>query len=357
MKIISHNKPSLGKDEILAVSKVIESGWVAQGRKVKEFESEFCNFIGSNSGNAVAVSNGTSALFIALKTFEFSEGSEVIIPSYVCSAVLNAIYMAKLTPVIIDVSYLDFNIAYENVIPGISKKTKAIVLPHMFGVPVNIHLFKKLKMFNIKIIEDCATAIGSYISGQHVGVFGDISIFSFSATKFITCGSGGMIFSTNANLIKKALDYRTFDCTPEYKEKFNFQMTDIQAAIGIIQLGKIKQFLNKRKYFFQSYSSLCLTKGLEYQSPQSTDLVPNNYRFVLKATENDILKLHKHFTKNKVGVIIPIEPYELLHNYLKLNNKKYHESEKIAKCTLSLPIYPRLSSIEMDYILQNIKAF
>jgi len=357
MKKIPHNKPSLGNEESIAASKVIESGWIAQGHKVGELENNICEFLNIDNGHSLVVSSGTSALFISLKIFDFPIGSEVLIPSYVCSALLNAIYLANLTPVIIDVNAIDFNFEVSEITSRLSAKTKAVIIPHMYGIPVDMSGFEKLKRDGIIIIEDCATALGSYDSNIHVGMFGDISIFSFYASKFITCGNGGGIFSKNKVLIEKARDYREFDCTANYKPRFNFQLTDVQAAVGIVQFSKVNVFLKKRKIFSDAYSTLCLEKGIEYQKPLKPHLRPNNYRFVLKSNADDTVKLQNFLRKRDIETIIPIESYELLHNYMNLNKSNFQISESIATTTLSLPIYPALKDTEFNYILETLKAF
>lgn len=357
MKKIQHNKPSLDVEESSAISTVISSGWVAQGQKVVEFENDFCDLLNVDYGHSVAVSSGTAALYISLKIFDFPKHSEVIIPSYVCSALLNAIYMANLVPILVDVNPTDFNVNYRDVIVSLSEKTKAVIIPHMYGVPADIRLFQDLKRQGIIIIEDCATAIGSYISDKHVGTFGDISIFSLYASKFITCGNGGVIVSTDEELVIKARDYREFDCTDTYKPRFNFQLTDIQAVMGSIQLSKVDSFLERRNDFFDIYSGLCVEKGFEFHQPLQKDLTQNNYRFILKLESNKRSKLQQYLTKSNIGTIIPIEKYELLHNYLNLSDVSFEHSEKIAETTLSLPIYPTLTDIEFSYILEKVKRF
>lgn len=338
--LIPHNRPCLDEKEVKAVKDVINSGWVAQGEKVQQFEKEMCKYIGLNNDSAIALSNGTSAIYLALKTLGIKTSlDEVIIPSYVCSAVINAVFLSGAKPVIVDIDKIDFNITFDEIKKKINKNTKYLIIPHTFGVPANVIRIKEL---GIPIIEDCAQAIGSKINDTHVGLFGDIGIFSFYASKVITTGNGGMLFSRNSENIEKARDYREFDGRKTYYPRFNFQMTDIQAAMGIVQLNKLNHFLKNREEIAQNYIDICQEKNWDYQRTKSENFTPNWFRFVLKADNKFIVKLKDDLLKSGIKCIIPIEDWELLSNYLKLNPKDFENSEFIAKSSLSLPIFPDL---------------
>jgi perosamine synthetase len=354
---IAHNKPFLGLEEANIASSVIESGWLAQGIKTKEFENAICAYLNIASNHAVAVSNGTSALYISLQILNLPKNSEVIIPTYVCSSLLNAIYMADLIPVVVDVNPIDFNIDINIVDAKITSKTRVIIIPHTYGVPLDIKAFSKYKLNGIFIIEDCATAIGAKIGDYYAGTFGDIAIFSFYASKFLTCGNGGMVVSNNIELINKARDYREFDGVDTYHKRFNFKITDIQAAIGIEQLKKIDGFLIRRKNFAKQYSDVCKIKGWDYQTTLGVELLANNYRFVLKLEKKERENLKQYLNKNKVCSIVPTENFELLHNYLKLDKCDYQVAETLAESTLSIPIYPALKDIEFNYIIRLLKKY
>lgn len=337
-EIILHNKPTLGKEEISAIEEVMRDGWIAEGKKVTEFEEEFCKYIGLPPFHAVALSNGTSALYLTLKVLGVKNGDEVIVPTYVCSAVLNAIYMVGAKPILTDVEKRDFNISYQDIIGKVSNKTKSIIVPHTFGVPADITLIKNL---SIPIIEDCAVALGSKIGNQYVGVFGDVAIFSFYASKVITTGYGGMLISKNQEFVEKARDYREFDCRKKYKPRFNFQMSDLQAAIGKVQLKKLPFFLEKRKKIANEYYKI-LPKNKVWPPYDIENKEPNFYRFLIRSNKPRIIK--DSLEKEGIKTIIPIETYELLHRYLNENLAHFPVSENISKTTLSLPIYPSLNS-------------
>lgn len=337
--MIQHNKPMIGEKEKNAVSEVIDSGWVACGEKVKKFENNMCEYLGLENGHATAVNSGTSALYLALKALNVKQSDEVIIPSYVCTALLNAVNMIGATPIICDVDSYDFNISFNLIKNVMSSRIKAIIVPHMYGIPADIY---KIKTLGIPIIEDCAQALGSKINNEHVGIIGDIAIFSFYATKVITTGYGGMIVSKNIEYINVIKDYIDFDCRENYYPRFNFKMSDINAAMGIVQLNKIDTFLQHRKQIAEKYEEVCKTKGWTYLKSQSNSFTINNFRFIIKGKKEFISNLKEYLEQNGINTIIPIEKWELLHNYLKLDKGNYPNSEIISQTTLSLPIYPQL---------------
>lgn len=346
-KIIEHNKPNLSQKETQALSKVINKGWVAQGEEVLKFENEFSYYLNRKDGQSVAVSSGTAALYLSLYGLNIKHGDEIIIPTYTCSAVLNAIFMIGAKPVLVDINEDDLNLSYLETIKKISKKTKAIIITHTFGYPADIDKFINL---GVPLIEDCAQAIGASFHGKQVGIFGKVAIFSFYASKMMTTGYGGMVYSKDKNLINKIRDYREFDCRRDYKPRFNFQMSDIQAVLGREQLKKLPGFLKKRLQIATIYKKI-LPKN-KYWPITSQDQLPNYYRFLLKT--NEIKTTKDYLMKCGIKTIIPIDTYELLHRYLKLNPKNFPISERIAKTTLSIPVYPALLTEEIDLIKQAL---
>lgn len=348
-KIIQHNKPTIGREEIKAVADVLLSGWLAQGKKVEEFENNFCSFLGERSGKAAAFSSGTAALYATLNAFGVKRGDEVIMPSYVCSALLNAVYLVGATPIIVDVNSEDLNISITETEKKINSKTKAIIVPHIFGMPADIDEFIEL---GIPVIEDCAQALGAEFKGRPVGAFGKAAVFSFYASKVITTGYGGMVYSMDKKLMENIFDYREFDCRKEYKPRFNLQMSDFQAAMGIVQLQKLPSLLQKRKSIAEKYYKI-LPSDKVWPPQNIKNKQPNYYRFLLKI--NNPEKAQKMLVGKGIKTIMPIERYELLHNYLKLNPAEFPVSEKITKTVLSIPIFPSLTNQEVNYLIKELK--
>ncbi len=274
--MIPHNKPLFDLEDQKAITKSLQSGYVAQGCEVDSLEKELESFVGCQQ--SVLVNSGTTAIYLALYALNVGKDDEVILPTYVCSALLNAIFMIGAKPSLVDVNDEDFNINWEHVADRLNKKTKAIIVPHIHGMPS----FVPGPVFHgVSIIEDCATALGSYLSSEkgvlHVGNTANISIMSFYATKFCAMGYGGFVMTNNSSVAKKVQDYREFDCVEDYQPRFNFQVSDLNAALGRSQLKKAKAFLKRREYIRKLYDEVFDAKGVNRQTP-IVDCKFNNYR-------------------------------------------------------------------------------
>ena len=338
---IPHNRPTLGEEEIAAVEEVIRSGWIAQGDKVRVFENHLCDYLGLPENQGVALSSGSAALFVALKILDIPLQSEVIIPTYVCSALLNAVFLAGLQPVLADVEETDFNLTVEAAANKITDKTGAIIVPHMFGCPADI---SGLTGLGPPVIEDCATALGSTVGGRAVGTFGEAAVFSFYASKVIATGQGGMLVSKNGPLAERARDYREFDGCEIYYPRFNFHLSDLQATVGIAQLNKLPDFLKARNTIAGEYERIGHEKGWSFQRARSNDYSPNRYRFVIRAENRIIETIRNKLAARNIDTIVPIERRELLHNYLKEDARLFPVAERLSRTTLSLPIYPEIAA-------------
>jgi len=341
--MIPHNRPIIDEEDIKAVSDNLRSGMIADGKTVGVFEKKFREYIGM--GGSVAVNSGTDALFMALKAPGIKESEEVIVPTYVCSAVLNSIMYLKAKPVVVDVDEGTFNIDVDKVEAAINKNTKCVIVPHTYGVPAKVDEILKL---GVPVIEDCAQAIGAELNSKMCGTFGAASIFSFYATKLLTTGHGGMVLSDNIELIERVRDVTDYDQREKYKVRFNFSMTDFQAALGISQLGKYSNFLKKREEIAAVYDD-AIQGHLKKQESHGKRVY---YRYVVKVKEP--VKWIKEFSDNEIKIINPLERKELLHRYLGLDPKDFPRSEKIVQQTISLPIYPSLKQEEIEKITDTL---
>ena len=333
--MIEHNKPTIGIKEEEAVIRVLKSRCLVGGNETEEFENEFCDFIGLPKGHAIAVSSGTAALYLALWILE-GDKKTISFPGYVCSALRNATNMIGGNEEILDIKKESPNIKFE----GIKKESIAII-PHMYGIPVDV-----TKIQNMNIIEDCAQSLGAKINGISVGLYGNAGIFSFYATKLMTSGGhGGMYVSKDKKLVDRVRDYREFDYRHDQKKRFNFQMTEIQAAIGREQLKKLPKFLERREEIFQKYKK----NGLELLDVERNQnhISPVRYRAVIKTEEPN--KIIKSLESVGVKAIVPTEDWELLGKHELLPN-----AVELSRKTVSLPIYPTLTDQGIDIILSAI---
>ena len=334
--MIPHNRPTIGIEEKEAASRVLDSNYLSQDKEVVSFENEFCKFLGLPNQYAVAVGSGTAALFLSLWVLN-SSGKRIAFPSYVCSAVRNAVGMIGGEKIFVDNKKESPNLNIESMK---NKDVDIAIIPHMFGIPSEINNQE------FKTIEDCAQSLGAKINEKYVGTLGDVGTFSFYATKLMTtAGQGGMFVSKNKELVDRVRDYREFDYRNDNKLRFNFQMTEIQAAVGREQLKKLPSFLDKREQIFQKYKNSGI-KLLDVDSKNSK-IVPVRYRAIMITEEPQ--QIIKSLESVGVKAVIPIEDWELLGKHESLPN-----SVELSKKTVSLPIYPTLTGKEIDIILSAI---
>lgn len=255
------NEPVLSDESKQNVNEALESGWVSSaGRFVSEFEEKFAQFLGVKY--AVAVSNGTAALHVALLALGIGPGDEVIVPAFTMAASWLAVIYTGAKPVFVDCELDTFNIDPRLIWAKITKKTKAIMPVHIYGHPADmtpiLKIAKKHKLF---IIEDAAEAHGALYKGKKCGSFGDINCFSFYANKIITTGEGGMVVTNDENLAKEAgklKDLYHSDKKRFIHEKvgFNYRLTNLQAALGCGELEHIEEYLLKKRYLAKLYNLL-----------------------------------------------------------------------------------------------------
>jgi len=342
--LIPHSRPYIAESDIRAVTSTIKSGQLSQGAVVNDFEKKIADFIGKKE--AVATRSGTAALQLALLALGVKEGDEVIIPSFVCTAILNAVHYTSAAPKIVDVEPFTYNISVNTVEKAVSEKTKAIIVPHMFGCAAEINGLTEL---GIPVIEDCAQAIGADFRSQKVGSFGVLSVFSFYVTKVIACGEGGMVLSNSEELLSKIKNLRDYDNKNDYILRFNYKMTDIQASLGINQLSSLEKFIAKRReiasYYFQEL------KDCDFSLPPWKEGNEHiYYRFVVKARDEASGYLEKLQEKN---VICRRPVYIPLHVYLNL--KGFPHSSEAWKKAISIPLYPSLEKSEIKRVTQAVK--
>ncbi len=342
VKFIPHSRPTMGQEEIESVSGVIESAQIAQGEVVQRFEESFAGYMGVRYG--VCTSSGTAALHLTLLAMGIGTNDEVIIPSYVCPALLNAIKYVDATPVLAEIDPETYNIDPDNVKERITGRTRVVIVPHMFGLAANID---DLLALDVPIIEDCAQAIGSTYHNGRVGIFGQAAIFSFYATKVMTTGEGGMVVSNSKSLIDRGGDLREYDKKDEYKIRYNYKMTDIHAAVGLGQLARIETFIQQRRSIAQRYFQTFEPLGLKLPSKESGHIY---FRYVI-GLGADSERWIRILREKGIGCDKPI--YLPLHRYLGL--KEYPRTDEAWKQSISIPIYPSLSEEDIDRVIEVFK--
>jgi perosamine synthetase len=356
-------KPLIGEEEINAVSRILKSGMLAHGKEVEEFEKEFAKYIGTKY--AIATSSGTSALDIALKSLNIKEGDEVITTPFTFIATANSILYQNAKPVFADIDEKTFNLNPDDVLEKITNKTKAIIVVHLYGHPVDIEAFKEIaEDHNLYLIEDACQAHGAEYKNQKVGSFGDVAVFSFYPTKNMTTGEGGMITTNNKEIKRKAEILRNHGQTKKYLHEelgHNMRMTNIAAAIGRVQLKKLDEFNNKRVSNAEKLTNTI--KNIDGLTPPYIDKRVKHvfHQYVIKVEDNFGMSRDelKQYLENKgIGTAIHY-PIPIHHQplYQKLGYSKdiCPISVEIAKKVLSLPVHPALSEEELIYITNALK--
>ena len=367
-KIIPIAKPVIGEEEIWAVEEVLRSGMLAQGKKVEQFEKEFSNYI--NVNHAIAVGNGTIALDVALKALGIKQGDEVIVPSFTFISTANSILFQGAKPIFADIDERTFNINPDDVLERITDKTKVIIGVHLFGHPFDVKAIEEICEDNsLILIEDCAQAHGAEYEGKKVGSFGVVSCFSFYATKNMTTGEGGMITSDSDEIAKVCRLLRNHGESQKYCHTilgYNYRMTEIQAAIGLVQLKKLDVFNKKRiknaeyldRYIKVSRFKLPYKKtGVKHVYHQYAVMIEEGEGFPMSRDE------FMGYLENKgIGCAIhyplPIHKQPL---YQRLGytdeNAQCPIATALSKKILSLPIHPALSDEELKYMVEAINSY
>ena len=362
LKMIPIAKPVIDEEEISAVVAVLKSGNIAQGKKVEGFEEVFAEFVGTTY--AVAVNSGTAALHLALLAHGIGKGDEVITSPFTFIATANSILFTGARPVFADIEEDSFNIAPNSITGKITPRTKAIMPVHLYGQPCDMKRIMKIAQeHGLIIIEDACQAHGAEYEGKKVGSFGT-GCFSFYPTKNITTGEGGMITTNDKDIAGKARMIRNHGQIERYLHKilgYNYRMTDIAAAIGLCQLGKLGEFNNKRmrnaKFLTERLSGI---KGLV--PPQvRPDVKHVFHQYTVRITQDFAIsrdRLRKKLLEEGIATEIyyplPIHKQPLYQN-LGYNNH-LPDSEKAAREVLSLPVHASLTKEDLENIVRAIQG-
>ena len=367
--MISYAKHSVSKEEIKKVVNQIKFGSLARGDIINKFEKNFSKYL---SCNVVSCSSGSASLEIALRAAGVGQGDKVIVPNISWSATATAVNLVGAKPVFCDIEEDYPNISLDDVKKNISSGIKAIIVVHFGGVPVDIKkLYSICAPKNILIIEDTAHALGGkYKDGNLIGSskLSFATCFSFHPAKTITTGEGGLISTKRNSIYKKILSIRSSGIIRDKKNKFkkyfydcvdlgsNYHMTSLSAAIGLCQLKKINKFVYKRKALWQRYY-----KNLKSSSNLSLFNHNKNSSFNLCiASSKQKKKLINKLLKNKIGVSFHYPEIRMLSLYKKnilpsINSKKkFPNSSKYTKNSLTLPLYPDLTFKQVDTISKLI---
>lgn len=360
-------KPYLDEEELKNIGEVLKTGWLGMGDRVFKFENELKGMF--KRKHAICVNTGTTAIHIALDSLGIGPGDEVIVPSFTFVASAQAILMCDAKPVFCDIEPEDLNIDVSHLKKLLTKKTKAVIPVHYGGAPCRMDdILKIAKEKKLHVVEDAAHAFGSKYQDKLIGSFGDVTCFSFDPIKNITCGEGGAVLldddKTADIIMKKRILGIDKDTWNRYKHQrswfyevhmkgYRYHMSNINAAVGLVQLKKFDMLSNKRKEIAKLYDEeLSKVKGISLLRHDYEKIVPFNYT-ILADKRDDLMR----FLEAKgVGTVI---------NYIPCHVHPLFNKEKISlpntdaayKRIVSIPLHAGLTVDEVKTVIKSIKDF
>ena len=354
---IPHSRPTRVEGDLDAVRRVLESGHLAAGPETRAFEAEVAKAAGRAWG--VATSSGFTALQLALLAGGVGAGDRVALPSYVCAALLQAVRGVRAEEVLVDSAAGSVNLDPEMVEPA---RVRAVIVPHLLGEPAPMaRLRERLLGTNGLLIEDCAMAAGARADGRVAGGWGDLAIFSFYATKMATCGQGGMVLGDDPALEARARDLLDYDNRDDFELRFNWQLTDLQAAVGRVQWGRIEEFVARRRALARIYDAAidgaAVTNLGGHRAPQADP--PGGRSACFRYCVDLGGSAAREFVSgrmNESGVEAKSPIYKPLHRTLGLDDRRYPRAGALQDGLLSIPIYPALSDGQAERVATGLNA-
>lgn len=374
-KYIHFAQPLFGSEEKKEVIKAMDSGWVTLGPGTREFEEQFAKYTGAKY--AVGLSSCTAALHLALIAAGVGKGDEVITTIFTFAASINPVLILGAKPVLVDIDEKTMNIDEKLIEAKITKKTKVIMPMHYGGYPCNMDAIRKIaKKHKLIIIEDAATAIGTSYKSKKVGNIGDMTCFSFHPIKNMSTGDGGMVTTNNKAFADRIMLLRLHGMSKEAWKRhtaagswkydivepgFKYNMTDIQAALGRVQLKRLDGFIKVRKQYAKIFDRE-LSKIPEITVPihsESSGTAYNLYTIRidtshLSVTRDEIVELLK---QEQIGVsvyYIPLYEFSYFQKHLKLKSSDYPHASAVYQTMMSLPLYPKMTIKDVDRVIHTL---
>jgi len=360
------NEPHLLGNEKKYLLKCIKEGFISSsGKFVRDFEEKFAKRV--NRKFAISVSNGTAALQLAFDSLNIKKNDEVIIPSFTIISCILPVVRSGAKPVLVDSDPVTWNMDIDQVKKKITSKTKVIIAPHIYGLPIDMDpLLKIAKKNKIKVIEDAAEVLGLRYKNKECGSFGDISTFSFYANKHITTGEGGMIVTNNKEIAERCRSLRNICFNNErrflhYELGWNYRFTNVQAAIGLAQLEKLNKFIIKKRNIGKFYNKK-IPKNKIFEKPLEKKNYAKNiywvYGLLVKKKSpismNDLMKKLKKSGIETRNFFWPLHQQPVLKKMGLFKNVKLPVSENLAKNGLYLPSGLGMTSLQQKYVINKI---
>ena len=367
-KFIPVNIPKIFRNEKRFVNQALKTNWISsEGPFVKKFEKNFSIYNKKKFG--VAVSNGTAALEIAIKSLNLKKGSEVIIPAFSIISTANAVIKNKLKPILVDCDLETWNMRSDETLKKITKKTKAIIITHIYGLPVDLKKILQIaKKKNIIIIEDTAEVIGLKYKNKICGSFGDLSTFSFYANKHITTGEGGMICTNSKKYYEKCKSLRNLSFSKSFYDRFNhddigwnYRMSNLQAALGCGQLKNINWIIKRKREIGNKYYSKLKNKDNIILQKNIISYAKNIYWvfgiLVKKNSKISRNKIMKKLLKKNIETrpfFLPMNKQKIFKKMKLFNRIKAPNSEYLSKNGFYLPSGLGITNKQIDFVIKNL---
>ena len=367
-------EPWISDEDKKIVEKTLTQSMLTLGPQLEKFENDFCKY--SKAKYAVAVSNCTAALHLSLMALGIKKDDEVIIPDLTFVADANAILACNAKPVIVDINKENFFLSISNIKKNITKKTKAIIPVHIYGQVCNIEeILDVAKDNNLKVIEDCAHAVGTFHKSKHVGTLGNTGCFSFYPTKNITTAEGGMVITNSEKIAEKVRQLRNHGMTKSLKSRYsseypwifdikqsgyNYRLDEIRAALGITQLKRIKKINELRKKASSYYNKNLQNIPGIILPDMVNDKTHSYHLYTIRVTKPYKLSRNQLFKKLKDNGIrttvywMPIHKYTAYRKFVKTSN--ILNTAKIYDEILALPLFPNISKKHQDAVIKVIKS-
>jgi len=355
--MIPISMPLIGSEERAAVEEVMASGMLAQGPRVAAFEETFADYIGAD--HAIAVSSGTEAIRLGLLALGVGPNSEVIVPAFSFVATATAVMMTGATPVIVDVEEATFCMDPAKAAAAVSRKTKAVMPVHLYGHPADIGPLSDLcEDRNLSLVEDACQAHGARYRTRRVGSIGEVGTFSFYPTKNMTTGEGGAVTTSDPLVAERLRLLRQHGLAGPYQYKmfgYNSRMTDIEAAIGLAQLGKLDGYNMARRL-----NASMLTEGLEdvVMTPTEAPWAEHVYhQYTLRTPDRD--GLWDHLKHNEIGSGVyyphPLSEVPILEGKVRVPEEPL-VAKGLSAEVLSLPVHPGLTGQDVETVIMAVRG-
>ena len=367
-------EPWISNDDKQIVNKTLDQTMLTFGPQLEKFEADFSKY--TKAKYAIAVSNCTAALHLSLKVLGIKENDEVIIPDLTFVADANAILACNAKPVIVDINKNDFFLSISNLKKNITKKTKAVIPVHTYGQVCNINeVLDVAKANNLKVVEDCAHAIGTFHKSKHVGTIGNTGCFSFYPTKNITTAEGGMVITNSKNIADKVRQLRSHGMLKSLKSRYtggypwvfdilepgyNYRLDEIRCALGISQLRRVAKINKMRKTAALYYHSKLHNISGIVLPDMVRDKSHSYHLYTIRITKSFGMSRNQLFKKLKQAGIrttvywMPVHKFTAYNKYVKKSN--VITTSKIYDEILSLPLFPNISKRHQDAVINCIKS-